>query len=33
LNFDPSEVIRSVHRAGWKPIVAHPEFVPGPSRP
>ncbi len=29
VNGDPSEIIRSVCRAGWKPIVAHPEFVPG----
>lgn len=28
-NYDPKEVIRSVRRAGWRPIVAHPEFVPG----
>ncbi len=29
LSFDPCETIRSVRRAGWRPIVAHPEFVPG----
>ncbi|MEJ2086548.1 MAG: hypothetical protein P8Y44_12865 [Acidobacteriota bacterium] len=29
LQFDPSRVIRSIARLGWRPIVAHPEFVPG----
>ena len=29
LTFDPYEIIRAVRHAGWRPIVAHPEFVPG----
>ena len=29
LRFDASRLIRSITRLGWRPIVAHPEFVPG----
>lgn len=26
---DPVETVKAVHEAGWWPIVAHPEFIPG----
>ena len=29
MTIDPCQTILSVRRAGWRPIVAHPEFVPG----